>query len=67
MADNNLFLLHEEWRAVPKDEVEISLHYVHRIIEDFYDDRPGVESILVEAGRIKPAPEAVGDAEEAEP
>jgi hypothetical protein len=46
-------VLHEEWREVSEDEVDDAHHYVGRVIEDLYDDRPTVESMLVEKGRIK--------------
>jgi len=44
-------VLHQEWREVTRSEVEASHHYVARIIEDFYDDRKTVESILKASGR----------------
>ena len=46
-------MLHDEWRIVKQDEVEDSLHYVSRIIEDFYDDRDTVVKVLTENGRQK--------------
>jgi hypothetical protein len=39
-------VVHEEWRPVSPEEVEQALHYVQRILEDFYDDRATVESLL---------------------
>lgn len=47
-------VLHDEWREIDEDEVEDSHRYVHRILEDFYDDRASVEDILVQKGRIQP-------------
>lgn len=47
-------VLHDEWREVAEEEVLLSHHYVQRILEDFYDDRPTVESVLVSKGRIIP-------------
>lgn len=45
-------ILHDEWRQVNEGEYQEAHHYVQRIIEDLYDDRPTVESILKEKGRI---------------
>lgn len=39
-------VLHLDWRLVTQQEVEDAHHYVGRIIEDFYDDRDTVESVL---------------------
>lgn len=47
-------VLHEEWREVTEEEVLLSHKYVQRILEDFYDDRPTVERLLVSKGRITP-------------
>jgi hypothetical protein len=46
-------ILHDEWRAVTEDEFDQSHHYTQRILEDFYDDRPSVEALLIEKGRMK--------------
>jgi len=46
-------VLHDEWREVNPEEVFASHKYVQRIIEDLYDDRETVESVLIEKGRIK--------------
>lgn len=46
-------VLHDEWREVTPDEVFLSHRYVQRVIEDFYDDRKSVVSILMAKGRIK--------------
>ncbi|AHF08983.1 MULTISPECIES: DUF4145 domain-containing protein [Dehalobacter] len=43
-------ILHDEWRIVDYDEYDLSHHYTQRILEDFYDDRVEVESILREKG-----------------
>jgi hypothetical protein len=51
-------VVHDEWRAVTEDEVDVSLHYVQRILEDFYDDRKEVEKVLLEKGRIAAKPAA---------
>jgi len=45
-------VLHDEWRDVTAEEVEASHKYVHRILEDLYDDRPSIEAILKAKGRI---------------
>ncbi len=47
-------VLHEDWRQVEPEEVEASHHYVSRIIEDLYDDRPGVVSLLKANSRAVP-------------
>jgi hypothetical protein len=44
-------VLHEEWREVTEQEVEDAHHYVGRVIEDFYDDRGTVETVLVAKSR----------------
>jgi len=49
-------VLHDDWREVDDDAVSVARHYVLRIIEDFYDDRPSVETILVTAGKIEAPP-----------
>lgn len=45
-------ILHDKWRAVDPEEFYLALHYCQRIIEDFYDDRNTVESILKGVSRI---------------
>ncbi|MFW2572122.1 DUF4145 domain-containing protein [Legionella sp. 29fVS95] len=45
-------ILHEEWKEISKEDVELTKHYCQRILEDFYDDRPSVEAILLKANRI---------------
>lgn len=45
-------VVHDKWREVKDDEVELSHHYVQRIIEDLYDDRNSVEKILKAKNRI---------------
>jgi len=46
-------VLHDEWREVTEDEFDEAHHYAQRILEDFYDDRPTVEALLIEKGRMK--------------
>jgi len=46
-------VLHEDWREVPADEFSAAHHYAQRILEDLYDDRPTVETLLRTKGRIK--------------
>jgi uncharacterized protein DUF4145 len=46
-------VLHDEWREVKEEEVSGAHQYIQRILEDFYDDRASVESILAAKGRIK--------------
>jgi len=45
-------VLHDEWRPVTDEEVEDAHLYMQRILEDLYDDRPTVESILTTKGRL---------------
>lgn len=49
-------VLHEDWREISTDEVSDSHRYVQRILEDFYDDRKSVESILIQKDRISVTP-----------
>ena len=46
-------VLHDDWREVTDDEVEDAHHYTQRILEDFYDDRATVESLLRQAGKLQ--------------
>ena len=46
-------VLHDEWREIANEEVEAAHHYVQRILEDFYDDRASVETILVKKERVE--------------
>lgn len=50
-------VLHDDWCPIELADVELARHYSQRILEDFYDDRPTVESQLIEKGRIKKEPE----------
>ncbi len=54
-------VLHDDWRMVADEEVEDAHRYMQRVLEDLYDDRPTVEAILIEKGRL-PAPSAAADA-----
>jgi hypothetical protein len=45
-------ILHDDWRAVTKEEFDESHKYSQRILEDFYDDRPTIEAQLKAKGRI---------------
>lgn len=45
-------VLHDDWREVLRDEVELAHHYAQRILEDFYDDRETVLKQLREAKRV---------------
>lgn len=45
-------VVHDDWREVTRDEYESAHHYVHRIAEAFYDNRPHVETLLKKAGRL---------------
>ena len=46
-------ILHDDWRAVTENEFDQAHHYAQRILEDFYDDRPSVEALLIAKGRLK--------------
>ena len=59
-------VLHDEWREVTREEFDLAHHYTQRILEDFYDDRPTVESALMAKGRIA-APAAAASASIATP
>ena len=45
-------VLHDDWREVTKEEVEDSHRYTQRILEDLYDDRASVETILIAKGKL---------------
>lgn len=49
-------VVHDDWRAVTEDEVQSALHYVQRILEDLYDDRSSVETILYAKNRLQKPP-----------
>ena len=55
-------VLHDEWREVADEEVELAIHYTQRVLEDLYDDRGSVESILLSKKRL-PKAEKVTTAE----
>jgi hypothetical protein len=44
-------VLHDEWQEIPVEDVEAAQHYSQRILEDLYDDRESVLSLLRDAGR----------------
>jgi hypothetical protein len=44
-------VLHDDWREVIQGEFEEAHKYAQRLLEDFYDDRPTVESRLTAQGR----------------
>lgn len=45
-------VLHDEWHAIPEADVLAARHYAQRILEDFYDDRESVLTLIRVAGRI---------------
>lgn len=45
-------VLHDAWREVTEDEYDLAHRYSQRILEDFYDDRQSVESLLKSVGRL---------------
>ncbi len=49
-------VLHDDWREVTSDDFEKAHHYVHRILEDFYDDPTTVQAILTEKRKPNPEP-----------
>jgi hypothetical protein len=59
-------VLHEEWREIPAEDVRAAHHYVQRVLEDFYDDRPSVLKLLAAAQRETDEDRAVA-AKEAAP
>ncbi|MDO8648808.1 MAG: DUF4145 domain-containing protein [Candidatus Peregrinibacteria bacterium] len=48
-------VVHDDWREVSSDEVDLAHGYAQRIIEDFYDDRATIEAILIAKKRIETA------------
>jgi len=44
-------VLHDEWQEIPEEDVEAAQHYSQRILEDLYDDRESVLSLLRGVGR----------------
>lgn len=44
-------VLHDDWCEISEEDVEVSRHYTQRILEDFYDDRETVLSLLRAANR----------------
>ena len=49
-------VLHDEWQAVPEEDVEAARYYAQRILEDFYDDRASVLKQLYTAKRLEEPP-----------
>jgi hypothetical protein len=45
-------VLHDEWREIAPEDVDAAHHYVQRILEDFYDDRPSTLTVLRAKGRV---------------
>jgi hypothetical protein len=45
-------VLHDDWHEIPEEDVELSRHYAQRILEDLYDDRESVLSLLRSSGRV---------------
>jgi len=45
-------VLHDEWRPVGQDEFDLAHRYTQRILEDLYDDRTSVESLLTAKNRL---------------
>jgi hypothetical protein len=55
-------VLHDAWREVTQDEFDLAHKYTQRILEDLYDDRVSVETLLTAKSRLPllaaPAPAA---------
>jgi hypothetical protein len=51
-------ILHDVWREVTQEEFDDAHLYSQRILEDFYDDRPTIVTLLIAKGRLKPLPSA---------
>lgn len=49
-------VLHDDWREVTAEEVQDSRRYTQRILEDFYDDRPTAEALLIAKGKLQAPP-----------
>jgi hypothetical protein len=45
-------VLHDDWQEIPEEDVLAAQHYSQRILEDLYDDRTSVLSLLRDAGRV---------------
>jgi hypothetical protein len=45
-------VLHDDWREISDIEVEDAHRYMQRILEDLYDDRKTVETILISKGKF---------------
>jgi Domain of unknown function (DUF4145) len=45
-------VLHDKWREIKEEDVELAHRYSQRILEDFYDDRESVLSQLRKKGRV---------------
>lgn len=45
-------VLHDDWHEISEEDVQAARHYSQRILEDFYDDRDSVLSLLRAAGRV---------------
>ena len=46
-------VMHDDWREVTEEEFDEAHRYAQRILEDFYDDRPTVEALLIAKGRMQ--------------
>lgn len=45
-------VLHDDWHKIPEEDVQAARHYTQRILEDFYDDRESVLTLLRDARRV---------------
>ena len=45
-------VLHDEWHEIQEEDVIAAKHYCQRILEDFYDDRETVLTLLREVDRV---------------
>lgn len=46
-------VMHDDWREISEAEVQSAHQYAQRVLEDFYDDRPSVEAILIAKRRVQ--------------
>lgn len=44
-------ILHDDWRAISEEEYELAHRYTQRILEDWYDDRASVLTLLKSKNR----------------
>lgn len=45
-------VLHDDWHEISEEDVQAARHYCQRILEDFFDDRESVLTLLRTVGRV---------------